>query len=104
MFYDKQSNNQVLRMQTMHTGVPLANEAEELKYVVNVSCQETGPQTWLISSYFRRFTGIEFALVHSEPPSLFIIHKRNRVSPDESMGFLECPGDVLMSDASSNEL
>ena len=31
MFYDKQSNNQVLRMQTMHTGQPIANEAEELK-------------------------------------------------------------------------
>ncbi|KAK7694340.1 hypothetical protein QCA50_001523 [Cerrena zonata] len=63
MFYDKQSNNQVLRMQTMHTGVPLVNEAEEL----------------------RRFTGIEFALVHSQPPSLFIIHKRERFSPDEGM-------------------
>ncbi|KAI0757299.1 MED6-domain-containing protein [Daedaleopsis nitida] len=61
MFYDKQSNNQVLRMQTMHTGQPLVNEAEELK----------------------RFTGIEFALVHAEPPSLFIIHKRERLSPDE---------------------
>ena len=35
MFYDKQSNNQVLRMQTMHTGQPLANEAEELKCVVS---------------------------------------------------------------------
>ena len=32
MFYDKQSNNQVLRMQTMHTGVPLENEAEELRW------------------------------------------------------------------------
>lgn len=31
MFYDKQSNNQVLRMQTMHTGVPIVNESEELK-------------------------------------------------------------------------
>lgn len=31
MFYDKQSNNQVLRMQTMHTGQNLENEAEELK-------------------------------------------------------------------------
>ena len=31
MFYDKQSNNQVLRMQTMHTGMPITNEAEELK-------------------------------------------------------------------------
>ncbi|OCH96685.1 MED6-domain-containing protein [Obba rivulosa] len=61
MFYDKQSNNQVLRMQTMHTGVPLQNEAEELK----------------------RFTGIEFAVVHSEPPNFFIIHKRERLSPEE---------------------
>ena len=32
MFYDKQSNNQVLRMQTMHTGQPILNEAEELRY------------------------------------------------------------------------
>ncbi|KII93367.1 hypothetical protein PLICRDRAFT_171132 [Plicaturopsis crispa FD-325 SS-3] len=61
MFYDKQSNNQVLRMQTMHTGMPIENEAEELK----------------------RFTGIEFALVQAQPPSLFIIHKRERLSPDE---------------------
>ncbi|EAU93412.2 hypothetical protein CC1G_04391 [Coprinopsis cinerea okayama7 len=61
MFYDKQSNNQVLRMQTIYTGVPIANEAEEL----------------------RRFTGIEFAVVHAQPPAFFIIHKRERISPDE---------------------
>ncbi|KAF8624863.1 hypothetical protein AX15_005741 [Amanita polypyramis BW_CC] len=61
MFYDKQSNNQVLRMQTMHTGQSIANEAEELK----------------------RFTGVEFSLVHSQPPSFFIIQKRERLSPDE---------------------
>ncbi|KAJ6519469.1 MED6-domain-containing protein [Mycena sanguinolenta] len=61
MFYDKQSNNQVLRMQTMHTGTAIANEAEELK----------------------RFTGVEFAVVHAQPPSMFIIHKRERLSPDE---------------------
>ncbi|KAL5534600.1 hypothetical protein ACEPAG_1063 [Sanghuangporus baumii] len=61
MFYDKQSNNQVLRMQTMHTGQPILNEAEELK----------------------RFTGIEFAIVHAQPPSLFVIHKRERLSPEE---------------------
>ncbi|KZT06330.1 MED6-domain-containing protein [Laetiporus sulphureus 93-53] len=61
MFYDKQSNNQVLRMQTMHVGMPLENEAEEL----------------------RRFTGVEFAVVHAQPPGLFIIHKRERLSPDE---------------------
>ncbi|KAJ3917749.1 MED6-domain-containing protein [Lentinula edodes] len=61
MFYDKQSNNQVLRMQTMHTGTSVANEAEELK----------------------RFTGVEFAVVHAQPPFFFIIHKRERLSPEE---------------------
>ncbi|KAI6031979.1 MED6-domain-containing protein [Pisolithus microcarpus] len=61
MFYDKQSNNQSLRMQTMHSGVPILNESDELK----------------------RFTGIEFALVHAHPPSLFIIHKRERLSLQE---------------------
>jgi len=38
MFYDKQSNNQVLRMQTMHTGIPIANEAEELRCVPDDMC------------------------------------------------------------------
>ena len=33
--------------------------------------------------FYRRFTGIEFAVVHAQPPSLFIIHKRERLSPDE---------------------
>ncbi|KAI6133288.1 MED6-domain-containing protein [Pisolithus croceorrhizus] len=59
MFYDKQSNNQNLRMQ--NTGVPLLNESDGLK----------------------QLTGIEFALVHAHPPSLFIIHKRERLSPHE---------------------
>ncbi|KAG6910576.1 hypothetical protein DXG01_009527 [Tephrocybe rancida] len=61
MFYDKQSNNQVLRMQTIHSGLPVVNEAEELK----------------------RFTGVEFAVVHAQPPDMFIIQKRERLSPDE---------------------
>jgi len=61
MFYDKQSNNQVLRMQTIYTGVPVKDEAAEL----------------------RRFTGIEFALVHAQPPSFFIIQKRERLSHEE---------------------
>ncbi|KAF5311994.1 hypothetical protein D9619_003400 [Psilocybe cf. subviscida] len=60
MFYDKQSNNQVLRMQTMHTGVPVNDEAAEL----------------------RRFTGIEFAVVHAQPPTFFVIQKRERIDPD----------------------
>lgn len=61
MFYDKQSTNQVLRMQTEFTGMPVENEAEEL----------------------RRFTGIEFAVVHEQAPNFFVIQKRERLSPDE---------------------
>jgi len=41
--------------------VPIVNESEELK----------------------RFTGVEFALVHAQPPSLFIIHKRERLSSEQ---------------------
>ncbi|KAH9947713.1 MED6-domain-containing protein [Amylocystis lapponica] len=64
MFYDKQCNNSVLRMQTMHTGTVMSpeTEAEELK----------------------RFTGIEFLIAHSEPPTFFIIQKRDRISLDEA--------------------
>lgn len=31
MFYDKQSNNQVLRMQTMHNAIAVKDEAAELR-------------------------------------------------------------------------
>jgi hypothetical protein len=41
MFYDKQSNNQVLRMQTMHTGQPLVNEAEELRCPASIGHRPT---------------------------------------------------------------
>jgi len=34
-------------------------------------------------SHLRRFTGVEFAVTHSEPPTFFIIQKRERLSPDE---------------------
>ena len=67
----------MLRMQTMHTGQSIANEAEELKYV---ECCVSHP---LLNSVYRRFTGIEFSLVHSQPPSFFVIQKRERLSPDE---------------------
>ncbi|KAI0028846.1 MED6 mediator sub complex component-domain-containing protein [Vararia minispora EC-137] len=61
-FWDRSSTNDQLRMQTRHTGIPVADEAEELK----------------------RFIGIEFALVHHRPPSLFVVQKRERVSSTET--------------------
>lgn len=88
MFYDKQSNNQVLRMQTMHTGQPIINEAEELKWEHHsILCFGLRYSLTLVmpAIFTRRFTGIEFALVHAQPPSLFIIHKRERLSPEEGM-------------------
>ena len=35
------------------------------------------------NSHHRRFTGVEFAVTHSEPPTFFVIQKRERLSPDE---------------------
>ncbi|KAG8925685.1 Mediator of RNA polymerase II transcription subunit 6 [Tulasnella sp. 418] len=60
IFWDTSSNNATLRMQTMHTGLPVPDEEGQLK----------------------KFTGIEFWLVHAQP-NLFIIHKRERLSPTE---------------------
>lgn len=41
----------------------------------------------MLTRFPRRFTGIEFAVVHAQPqhPSIFIIHKRERLSPDEGL-------------------
>ncbi|KAJ7630597.1 MED6-domain-containing protein [Roridomyces roridus] len=61
MFYDKQSNNQ-----PRNSGMPLSTDSvKQLKWRP------------------RRFTGVEFAVVHAQPPSMFVIHKRERLSPDE---------------------
>lgn len=78
MFYDKQSSNQALRMQTM-TGQPLFNEADQLKYALTYLIMAL----WTALMRRRRFTGIEFALVSSQAPFLFVIHKRERLSPEE---------------------
>ncbi|KAK0565206.1 Mediator of RNA polymerase II transcription subunit 6 [Tilletia horrida] len=69
-FYDLQSTNQVLRMQNIAvTGGFMSalggdqKEEEDLK----------------------RFTGIEFVVVHAQPDALFVIHKRRRLSPTETI-------------------
>ena len=91
MFYDKQSNNQVLRMQTIYTGVPVKDEAAELRSVLHRSTF-----TWPLIA-FRRFTGIEFALVHAQPPTFFIIQKRERLSPEEGLSPQFTSKDLLIS-------
>ena len=37
----------------------------------------------IVEPRHRPFTGVEFAVTHSEPPTVFIIQKRERLSPDE---------------------
>lgn len=78
MFYDKQSNNEVLKMQTDYAGAAPVDVAAELRFVHPV--WGTLP---LLTDTPRRFTGVEFGVVHAEPPTFFIIHKRERISPDE---------------------
>lgn len=65
-FFDRQSTNQMLRMQAVEL-VPVgrwtsAEEADKL----------------------RAFVGIEYIVAHSSPPNLFVIHRRYRSSPQEA--------------------
>lgn len=62
--FDRSSNNNVLRMQTQHA---------DPNY--RMSRLET-------ENELRRFTGLEYALVHAQPP-LFVIQRRDRLSPTE---------------------
>ena len=53
-------------------------------------------------SNLRRFTGVEFAVTHSEPPTFFIIQKRERLSPDEGeLGNLPLQQPLYISACSS---
>ncbi|CAE6482290.1 unnamed protein product [Rhizoctonia solani] len=60
LFWDPQCNNNILRMQSQHLGTSV--NLDELK----------------------NMKGVEYAVVHAEPPTLFIIHKRERLSPTET--------------------
>ncbi|KAK4046002.1 Mediator of RNA polymerase II transcription subunit 6 [Microbotryomycetes sp. JL201] len=71
-FFDRTSNNATLRMQMQFSrgGMDGVDEEHELRHV---SMRPTPT----------KFVGIEYAVVHAAPPSLFIIHKRDRTSPTE---------------------
>jgi mediator of RNA polymerase II transcription subunit 6 len=78
----EQSTNQQLRMQTQFTGIPVEDEARELRFVMSSSSTASLDRLSIdfAGCTTRKFKGIEFAVVHAEPPSLFIIHKRLRES------------------------
>ncbi|KAG8801941.1 Mediator of RNA polymerase II transcription subunit 6 [Serendipita sp. 398] len=62
--FDRSSNNNVLRMQTQHADPNLRMGRLETE------------------NELKRFTGMEYALVHSQAP-LFVIQQRDRLSPTE---------------------
>ncbi|SHO76374.1 Similar to S.cerevisiae protein MED6 (Subunit of the RNA polymerase II mediator complex) [Malassezia sympodialis ATCC 42132] len=75
-FYDRRSNNEHVRMQSaalvaqIMATTPLSGE--ELMRTITKRQEEE----------LRRFTGLEYALVHARPPGCFVVHKRWRRSPD----------------------
>ncbi|KAI5181614.1 mediator of RNA polymerase II transcription subunit 6 [Nematocida sp. AWRm80] len=59
-FYDQGCNNEVLKMQTVHSMV--SSDTDDL---------------------LRKMVGIQYTLTHSEEPFLFVIQKSERVSTDK---------------------
>jgi mediator of RNA polymerase II transcription subunit 6 len=78
LFWDPECNNNILRMQSQHLGTSV--NLDELKYV-----QSYHPSLMCLRIYpwCRTMRGIEYAVVHAEPPTLFVVHKRERLSPTE---------------------
>jgi len=77
--FDRSSNNNHLRMQTQHADpnyrMSRVEMETELKYAIYILIG-------FCSHPSRRFTGLEYALVHAQPP-LFVIQRRDRLSPTE---------------------
>jgi MED6 mediator sub complex component len=67
-FYSKQSTNQMLRMQ---------NIASFTTMIGRWSAKEEEEQ-------LKKFVGTEYVVASAQPPSLFVIHRRERRSPTEA--------------------
>lgn len=66
-FYDRVSNNQVLRMQTQFNQ------------------QQLGPLTpQHMEQELQKMTGIEFVITHIREPDLWVIKKQNRLNPQQT--------------------
>lgn len=68
-FFDRRSNNEQIRMQN------IANGVQNLTGGMGAKQEE---------HELRRFTGLEFVLVHARAPLCFVVQKRWRTSPTES--------------------
>nr|CDI51432.1 med6-domain-containing protein [Melanopsichium pennsylvanicum 4] len=68
-FFDRRSNNEQIRMQN------IANGLQNITGGMGAKQEE---------QELKRFTGLEFVLVHARSPSCFVVQKRWRTSPTES--------------------
>lgn len=66
-FYDRTSNNQVLRMQLQFQSIP----------------PNVHPQKYF-QSRLTEMTGIEFVVAYTREPDFWVIRKQNRTSPDQA--------------------
>ncbi|PWN31902.1 uncharacterized protein FA14DRAFT_127045 [Meira miltonrushii] len=64
-YYEQGCNNAVLQMQS----------------AASLSAWERRNDPFTIEQELKRFTGLEYVLVHAKQPDLFVIHKRWRSSP-----------------------
>lgn len=68
-FFDRRSNNEQIRMQN------IANGTQSLTGGMGAKHEE---------QELKRFTGLEFVLVHAQPPTCFVIQKRWRTSQTDT--------------------
>lgn len=84
-FYDRRSNNEHVRMQSAalvaQIMATMTLSGEELMRTITKKQEEE--LRCVRCANGRRFTGLEYALVHARPPACFVIHKRWRRSPDQ---------------------
>lgn len=83
-YYEQGCNNAILQMQSAASNFPVPHPGE----MQNGSLEGTGLSAWerrndpfTIEQELKRFTGLEYVLVHAKQPDLFVIHKRWRSSP-----------------------
>ncbi|MCO5566083.1 hypothetical protein L7F22_019759 [Adiantum nelumboides] len=81
-YYEQGCNNAILQMQSAATNIPFTHPAEISNgNSEGLSAWERKNDPFIIEQELKRFTGLEYVLVHAKQPDLFVIHKRWRSSP-----------------------
>lgn len=88
-YYEQGCNNAILQMQSAANNfTPLPAVGETINGSSLDGQNQQGLSGWerrndpfIVEEELKRFTGLEYVLVHAKPPDLFVIHKRWRSSP-----------------------